>query len=232
MKVLAIIPARAGSKGVPGKNKKLLAGKPLIRYSIDAAKACPAVTHIAVSTDDVDIISIAEQSGVHAIRRPEELATDKAPMVPVIEHVLDAVGANGRFDAILLLQPTSPLRTSTHIADAIALLAAHPAADGVLSVMRLYDHHPARIKKIGDNGYLTDFCMPEEDAAGRADLNPPAYIRNGAIYLTRLPYFLAHKTVKRGNMLPYEMPSDLSVNIDEPIDFTVAESILSQRKEA
>jgi CMP-N,N'-diacetyllegionaminic acid synthase len=224
MKVLAIIPARAGSKGVPGKNKKPLAGKPLILYSIEAAKGSKYVTDIVVNTDDEDIIKLAEKAGVNVLRRPDELATDKAPMVPVIMHSIEQMHAQ-QYDLMLLLQPTSPLRTSAHIDHAIELMQKHPQADGVLGVMRLFDHHPARIKKIGDDGYIADFCMPEEDAAGRTDLSPPAYIRNGAIYLTRMPYFLKHQTVKRGRMLPYEMTAEESINIDEPIDFLVAETI-------
>jgi N-acylneuraminate cytidylyltransferase len=118
VRILGIIPARGGSKGLPGKNKKLMLGKPLISYTIDAAKASN-LSAIAVSTDDKDILKIAQIAGIIAIQRPEGLSGDKAPSLPVLQHAVATIGTH--FDAVMTLQPTSPLRTTIHINEAIDL---------------------------------------------------------------------------------------------------------------
>lgn len=225
LKVLGVIPARGGSKGVPRKNIKLLGDKPLIYYTILAAQESH-ISDLVVSTEDDEIAAISKQFGARVILRPPELSKDDTPTLPVIEHVLELLKSEGKeYDAVYTLQVTTPFRTSEDINNSIELLDTCDA-DSIIGVVPVGDAHPARIKKITD-GVLSDFA-PEIEGSRRQDLEP-AYLRNGAVYLTRI------ETVKKGSLRgqkqkPYIMPKERSVNIDDPLDFALAETILRQSR--
>ena len=160
-KVLAVIPARGGSKGVPRKNARLVCGKPLIAYTIEVALAARHLFHrIIVSTDDAEIAEIARQHGAEVpFLRPPALADDKAPMVPVLEHAVQFVEQEDHvcLDWVCLLQPTDPLRDVTDIGAALCL-ARQGGCDSVISVVQVFDVHPILMKRI-ENDQLLPFCV-------------------------------------------------------------------------
>ena len=225
--VLAVVPARGGSRGVPRKNIRALGDHPLLAYTIAAGRASSRVTDLVVSTEDPEIAEVAQAYGAEVIERPGELATDEAPTAPVIQHAIEQVEtATGRtYDYVLTLQPTTPFRRGWDIDAAVDLLEATPDPDAsVTSVARIFDAHPVRVKRLeGDR--LLPYIAGDDLPTRRQDL-PPAYLRNGAIYL-------AHRhTVTGGSVwgspeLPYEMPPERSVNIDEPLDFLLAEAVIT-----
>jgi N-acylneuraminate cytidylyltransferase len=223
MRVLAVIPARGGSKGVPRKNVRLLGGRPLIAWSIDAALAATGPTRVVVSTDDDEIAAVAEQLGADVpFVRPAHLASDTASGLENAQHALAAVEEieGEPYDALLLLQPTAPFRTAADIDGAVSLLAA-TGADSVISVVDVGGHHPARMKYLdGDRLVDPPFCEERENQ-NRQEL-PPMYIRNGAIYLTRAAVLRAG-SFKGDDCRAWIMPPERSVNIDTPADFELAE---------
>ena len=229
MNVLAMIPARGGSKGVPRKNIRNLDGKPLIQYSIEAARESKLLTRFVLSTEDAEIRDTGRALGAEVVERPDDLAGDKVPMYPVAQHALaEAEQRFGMtFDAIMVLQPIAPLRTAEDIDNAIKLLQSS-GAESVIGVVRIYDQHPIRMKKIVD-GRIQPFCFPEQEGTRRQDLSPPAYLRNGAIYLIRRES-LVNGSLHGKDQCPYEMPAERSVNIDEPLDFAMAELLMKQRR--
>lgn len=224
MRILGIIPARGGSKGVPGKNIKPLAGKPLIVHTIEPALAS-ALTDVIVTTDDEQIASVARAAGAQVpFVRPAHLANDTTKSLDVAIHALQAMEEqNGSYDAAMLLQPTAPFRTVADINEAIRLLEANPDADSVISVVDVQGHHPARMKYIV-NGILVDPPFAEaHENQNRQELTP-MYIRNGAIYLTKRETLLQHSY--KGKMcLALLMPEQRSANIDTLNDFEEAEWI-------
>lgn len=220
-RVLGLIPARGGSKGVPGKNKRVVGGRPLIQFSIDVAQASGALTDIAVTTDDEEIAAIARRAGVTAIARPHDIAEDNSPVIDAIRHALAELGQV--FDAIVLLQPTTPLRTAADLDAAVELYFNH-GANPVCSVLRCEDSHPARMYTT-ENGALRPL-MPEWATTRRQEL-PPVYHRNGALYV------FGHAEVDSGNMItermtPYVMPEERSINIDTELDFLLLQAMLER----
>ena len=223
MKVLEVIPARGGSKGVPKKNVKLLGGKPLIAYSIEAARAAKRLTRVIVSTDDEEIAEVSRRWGADApFLRPAELATDAAKAVPVIQHALEEM--EGRddqvYDAVMMLQPTTPFRTGADIDRAIEILEK-TGADSVISVVDVEGHHPARMKYLEDGRLIDpDFCEAYENQP-RQELRP-MYLRNGMIYLTRREV-MRSGSFKGSDCRALIVETHRSVNIDTPLDFELAE---------
>ena len=230
MKVLGLIPARGGSKGVQRKNIKKLAGRELITYTIAAAKGSK-LCEIIVSTDDNEIAEIADYFGVNApFRRPAELASDKAKSIDVALHAMETMEdlKGARYDAIMLLQPTTPFRTSEDINNALSLLASDESADSVISVVNVEGHHPARMKYLKE-GLLVDppFCEEYENQ-NRQELEQ-VYIRNGAIYLTKRETIL-NGSFKGNKCLALLMPQSRSVNIDTLFDFEYAEWLYTKSR--
>lgn len=227
MKILGIIPARGGSKGVPGKNIKVLAAKPLIVHTIEAALASK-LTKVIVTTDDEAIGTVAKHAGAEVpFNRPAALANDTAKSLDVAIHALETMEqTDGSYDAIMLLQPTTPFRTTEDINGAIELLTNNPDADSVISVVNVQGHHPARMKYLED-GKLIDppFCEAYENQ-NRQELTP-MYIRNGAIYLTKRNILLT-KSYKGKKCMGWQMPEERSINIDTLHDFKYAEWIHEQ----
>ncbi|MBX2916343.1 MAG: acylneuraminate cytidylyltransferase family protein [Cyclobacteriaceae bacterium] len=223
MNILGIIPARGGSKGVPGKNIKLLAGKPLLVHTIEQALAS-RLSKVIVTTDDPQIAAVARQAGALVpFMRPAEWATDTAKSIDVAKHALITLEGmeNKTYDAVMLLQPTAPFRSTDDINSSIDLLHADPTAESVISVVDVEAHHPARMKYL-DNGLLIDPPFGEAyENQNRQELQP-MYIRNGAIYLTRREVLLAN-SYKGKKCLAWIMPTHRSVNIDTQDDFDYAE---------
>jgi CMP-N,N'-diacetyllegionaminic acid synthase len=233
-RILAVIPARGGSKGIPRKNVAVVGGKPLLAYTIAAAKAASHLLYrTIVSTDDEEIAVIAVKNGVEVpFLRPADLASDRTPMVPVLQHAARFVEEQDqvRLDWILLLQPTTPLRTAEDIAIAIEL-AAQSRCTSIISVVQVFSTHPILMKRI-EEGRLVPFCVEEKEGTRRQDYHPPAYIRNGAIYLTRRDTLLEHASIWGDAICPYIMPEERSINIDSWMDMKLFELMVHDIQES
>ncbi len=228
---LAIIPARGGSKAVPRKNIRVVGGKPLIAYTIETALAAGELFHrVIVSTDDAEIAEIAKHYGAEVpFMRPGELSGDHVPTLPVLQHGVDFVEKQDSLtlDGVFLLQPTAPLRTVADIAAALEI-ARKEDCDSVISVVQVFAVHPILMKRIEDN-CLTDYCMVEKEGTRRQDYNPPAYMRNGAIYLTRRNVLMNENSIWGQKICPYVMPPERSVSIDDDMDLRLLEIMLQER---
>jgi CMP-N,N'-diacetyllegionaminic acid synthase len=179
---LAIVPARAGSKGVPGKNVKLLAGHPLIEYTAHAARESGVLDRVILSTDSIEIADVGRRCGLEApFMRPSHLAADDTPMLPVIQHAVETLAAGGWVaDVIVLLQPTSPLRRGSHIRDAVTLLR-ESKADSVVTIVEVPRHlSPDYVMRIED-GALRPFLSGGGRVTRRQDARA-AYSRDGTVY--------------------------------------------------
>jgi N-acylneuraminate cytidylyltransferase len=229
LRVLGLIPARAGSKGVPGKNTRPLGGKPLIGWTIDAARGATSLARVVVSTEDPGIAGVARRAGAEVpFSRPPALAADTTPMLPVVLHALEALEGDGdaAYDAVCLLQPTTPLRTSADIDGAVDLLD-RTGADSVLSFCQVDDAHPARMRTVDAAGRVGPGPVAEgEEGTRRQDL-PPYYLRAGSIYLSR-------RAVLEGGSFAGEdcralvVPRDRAVNIDGELDWVLAEALVAR----
>ncbi|MBU4277691.1 MAG: acylneuraminate cytidylyltransferase family protein [Proteobacteria bacterium] len=230
-KVLALIPARGGSKGVPQKNIRPVGGKPLIAWTIECALAARHLFHrIVVSTDDPATAAIARSFGAEVpFMRPADLAADKSPTLPVTQHAVKFVEQQDgiTLDWVMLLQPTSPIREVVDLETSLDLAFAG-GSDSVISVVRVIDMHPVMMKRIED-GLLVPFCVEEKEGTRRQDYEPQAYRRNGSIYLGRRE-FIVNRGSMWGNIIkPYIMPEERSLNIDNEEQLMVADLILSKR---
>ncbi len=229
LRVLGIIPARGGSKGIPSKNIKALDGLPLIAYTIQSALASD-LKEVIVSTDSIEIAEVAKRFGAKVpFFRPADLASDIASSMPVAIHGLQEMEKinDCKYDAVMLLQPTTPFRKSEDINSAIEILESRNS-DSVISVVEVGGTHPARMKYMKE-GLLIDppFCEQKENQ-NRQELEP-MYIRNGAIYLTKREILLKG-TYKGETCAALVMPSTRSVNIDTIFDFEYAEWLKSSNK--
>ncbi len=228
MRLLAVIPARGGSKGIPRKNIYPLCGRPLVAYSIAAAQQAEAVDRIVVSTDDDAIADICRGLGAEVLIRPGVLAQDHTPTRDVLEHVVSSLAREAYApDAVLTLQPTSPLRTGRHIDEAATLFAADANADSLVSCMAVpHIFHPLSAMRLNDEGYLEAF-LPSPQPQRRQD-KPPVFARNGAaIYITRTERISEY--VFGGRLLAYLMDADSSVDVDTVEDMRLAERLLQAR---
>ncbi len=224
MKILGFIPARGGSKGLPGKNKKIMLGKPLISHTIEAA-INSNLDEVVVSSDDDDILDIARQYNIKVIKRPDDLAGDLAPTLPVMQHAVNAVPGN--FDAVMTLQVTSPLRTVKHINDSIALFSKDDEADSLVSVVKIpHKFTDSSIMLMGDK-YIKP--IDSEKLVLRRQEKPVYWARNGAvIYITRIDKIGEY--IFGGKIIPYEMNKLESIDIDDIEDWQMAEAIMLYKK--
>lgn len=233
-RILALIPARGGSKGVPRKNIRAVCGKPLIAYTIEKAQAVSHLFHrIIVSTEDEAIAAVAQQYGAEVpFLRPPELARDETPMVPVVQHAIRFVENQDQvaLDWVCLLQPTDPLRTSEDIEEAIRL-GQEGTCDSVISVTQVFAVHPILMKRIED-GYLQFYCIEEKEGTRRQDYDPPAYMRNGAVYLTRRDILMQQHSIWGEKIRPYVMPAERSVGIDSELDLKLVELLIEEQMAA
>ncbi|MDP2052211.1 MAG: acylneuraminate cytidylyltransferase family protein [Acidobacteriota bacterium] len=228
-----MITARGGSKGVPGKNLKLLAGKPMLAYTIEAARSCDALDRMILSTEDAAIAELGRSLGCEVpFIRPAELSRDDTPHLPVIQHAATWMRDHAGYtpDAVMVLQPTSPLRTSADIAAAIALLASS-GADSVLSVSAVPGHsHPSRTLRLAANGEAVLFATgePVRKRINRRQDLPEAWVMNGAIYAVRAGVLLgADPSLYGDRVVAYRMPAERSISIDDMNDWAEAERLLA-----
>jgi CMP-N-acetylneuraminic acid synthetase len=231
MKTLGLIPARGDSKGVPRKNIRALAGKSLLQRTFEVACEAGELDRIILSTDDEEIAGVGREMGLEVpFLRPPQLARDDAPMIDVAIHALRFLqDLDYTPDALLLLQPTSPLRRPTHIRVALRLLGDN---DSVCSVIPLpKDVCPHFVMRIGGDGFLQYF-MPDGAGYTRRQDVPQAYQRDGTIYLTRTRTILEERSFYGERCQPLVIDPANSLNIDEPADWAEAERRFSVEKES
>jgi len=226
MKILALIPARSGSKRLPGKNIRIFGGKPLINWSIEVAKEIPAICDVLVSTDDSQIASIAEAAGASVPwLRPKDIAADDTPSIEVALHALNWYESmNGEIDGLLLLQPTSPLRSKTTIQKGIDLFETHERKS-VIGVSHVQNHPMWTLRQAGD--YITPFFDSNEFELKEQDL-PQAFVVNGSFFLSSPEVLRRNKKFMELMAVPL-LSSSLNedVDIDTIQDFERAEEIYS-----
>ncbi len=224
---LAIIPARGGSKRLPRKNILDLRGKPLIGWSIEAALKSKYIDKVVVTSDDNEILSIAKQFGCSTIKRPERLASDTATTFDAIKHTIEHMK---RYDYIILLQPTSPLRDYKHIDNAIKLLESKKA-NAIVSVTEM-DHSPLWSNTLSEDKNMNNFLRDEILNKRSQDLE--IYYRlNGAIYICQTQKLLEEKSFfLKDSIFAYEMDRKSSVDIDEEIDFRFTELLIKEEENA
>lgn len=218
MRVLVIIPARGGSKGVPQKNIKLLGGKPLITHAIECALGSKKASKIVVSTDDDAIALAANQYPIEVVKRPSELAEDDSNVVTAVTYTYDYLKED--FDVIVLLQPTAPLRTSADLDAVIDLLEKNKNADGVISVVPMDDVHPARMYDLNETQHLVPL-IENGETLRRQDLKP-VYYRNGCFYAVRTKAFYEQQSFMVDHKLAFVMNPNWLINIDNQRDFQLA----------
>lgn len=215
---LAIIPARGGSKGLPGKNIKILCGKPLIAWSIEAGLKSRYIDEVIVSSDDNEILSISENYGAEVLKRPQEFASDTSSTFDAIKYSVDKI--DKKYDYIILLQPTSPIRNERHIDEAIELLEKK-CADAIISVCEV-DHSSLWTNTIPIDCSMNNFLRDEVKNKRSQDLEK-YYRLNGAIYICKTDKFLQEESFfLKENIFAYKMERRVSVDIDEELDFILA----------
>jgi len=231
MRVLGVIPARGGSKGVVNKNVRLVGGEPLIAYSIRAAQESGHLTDFLTTTDSENIARIA--MGYHSpiLMRPAGLALDDSPVVGVVLHALREaeLEAGQPYDAVVLLQPTSPIRTGEDVDNVIAMLRDNPEIDGVISVCPMDDVHPARMYRLDGDEWMDPLC--EELETARRQALPVVYYRNGALYAVRRSVVVDRRTLMAKRKKAYVMPREHLANIDDERDLVVTDALVRLWKE-
>lgn len=221
--VLALVPARAGSKGLPGKNTRLLHGKPLLAYAADAARQSGVVDRIVLSTDEESVAEVGRRWGLETpFLRPAELAGDEAPMLPVIEHAIAALAHSGwTAEVIVLLQPTSPLRRPEHIRRSLDLLRAS-GADSVVSVVELPRHlSPDYVMRL-EGERLVSF-LPDGLRVTRRQDARRAFVRDGTVYTCWRRTVVEQGSLYGKDCRPMVLSMSESLTIDTPEDWAEAE---------
>jgi len=225
---IGIIAARGGSKAIPRKNIKLLAGKPLIAWTIEAALQCKGLSRIIVSTDDSEIAGVARQWGAEVpFMRPADLARDDSSSISVVQHALHWMEENEGFSPgyVTLLQPTSPFRTAEDIHQSIELAKKRRAA-AVVSVCEA-EPHPYLCKRVSADGTMANFIATDIVYLRRQEM-PPAYALNGAIYLCPGETLVQVKTFFPEGTIAYVMPKERSLDVDTAWDWRLAELIMKE----
>lgn len=226
MTVFALIPARGGSKGLPGKNIYPIAGKPLISYSIDAARGDSGIDEVWVSTDSDDIAAVGTACGAEHVMRPASLAGDLSPTSDAVFHFIDARGLTDE-DIIVLLQPTSPLRNAEDIKQSLSVFLSSDAK--LLLSVQEPEHTPLKAFILNDDGYLQGAFSASAPFTPRQSL-PTAYLPNGAIYIFRVRDFKQSDGFPQERISPWVMSAESSVDIDSIEDVYRVEKLLESRK--
>lgn len=226
MATLGIVPARKGSTRVPGKNVRLLGGRPLVEWMLEAALGARTLDRLVVSSDDERVLEIARtHDPALPLRRPAELASDLAPAIGYVQHALEVLegAGEGPFDTVVIAQPTSPFTLSADIDATVELLRTSGADSAVTMMLLDYFVHPAKLKILDGDRVLPYF----EEEAGRMSFQelPPVYVRNGAVYASR------RAVIDEGRVLgadcrAFVMPRERCVDINEALDFRFAEFLL------
>ncbi|NEQ78820.1 MAG: acylneuraminate cytidylyltransferase family protein [Moorea sp. SIO2I5] len=228
-KIIGLITARGGSKSIPRKNTTLLAGKPLIAWTIEAALQSQGLNRVMVSTDDEEIADVSKKWGAEVpFLRPAALAQDDSAHIPVLIHAVEWLEQveGTTLDYLMLLQPTSPLRSAKDI-DLAIKLALDQNAESVVSVCEAFTH-PYFTRRITGDGKLKDFVQ-KPDGYLRRQVLPPAYAWNGAIFLVRRDILIKKQTLETDRTYAYVMTPERSLEIDTPWDLYLADLILSDR---
>lgn len=224
METIAIIPARGGSKGIPRKNMVNLEGRPLIDYTIEAAINSRCIDGVYVSSDDTEILGYASKRGVVGIKRPDELAADDALTAPVINHVIDMLQRQAIVPKwIVLLQPTSPLRTAEDIDSAFRLMVAKQGKSLVSVVVPKAEPYKALV--LNEKGYLKGLINDNAPFIRRQDC-PRTFYANGAIYIFRLVDFVSSKTIPLNRAVAYEMDYIKSYDVDTHEDLEEIKKVI------
>ena len=226
-RILAIVPARGGSKGLPGKNIKPLCGKPLIAWSIEHAQNSKYIDDIFISTDSREIADVAEEYGVLVPElRPIELAKDTTPSSEFIIYTLNKLKTEGKhFDYFILLEPTSPLRDVEDVDKSIEMIVDNPENDSIVGVAMSGTIHPAFMVVINKRGVLEAF-EPDKQTLRRQDL-PKVFFFEGSVYVSKVDSYLKRKTFYHEKTMPYVVPEWKSHEIDDYVDFSIIETIMN-----
>jgi len=221
----AVVPARKGSKRLPGKNMLKIAGKPLVQWSIEAALRSCSVDRVVVTSDDDEVLALAKKLGAEALQRPTHLATDMATTFDTVAHAVTSLETLP--DYTVLLQPTSPLRHAGHVDEAIELLE-RKKADAVISLCEM-EHSPLWSNTLPEDGSLKGFLS--DGVVNRRSQDLPKYFRlNGAIYIARTEKLLENGSFfLKENIYSYIMDRESSIDIDARVDFLIAEYLLHER---
>lgn len=231
-RVLAVIPARAGSKGLPGKNIKDLLGKPLIAWTIEAALGSKYIDEIIVSTDGAEIAKISESFGANIpFLRPKEISEDTTTSIAVLEHALNfyknSIGEE--FDYVIMLEPTSPLRDAKDIDDAFDVLFNSPAeASAIVGICKTESQNPAFLVHLVKDNLIEGYANKDMKVLRRQDIEP-VYFFEGSLYISKVRTLLDKKTFYHSATIGYEFPKWKSLEIDDGDDFIMVEALLRSR---
>jgi CMP-N-acetylneuraminic acid synthetase len=226
VRTLALVPARGGSKRVPRKNLELLGGKTLVRRALETSLAAGCFDVVALSSEDDAILAEAEGLPVAVVRRPDELASDTARAFAAVSHALGELEADGRFDAVAVVQATSPFTAPEDLAGAVELLRSSGAAS-VVSVTRLESAiHPLKLKQLQPDGRLLPYLA--DDALTPSHDLPPLWVRNGSIYVSRREVLDGGSLVDDADTRGYEMPPERSRDVDTPADLAFARYLVER----
>lgn len=233
LRVLGIIPARGGSKGIPRKNIAPLLGRPLLAYTAEAAIRSRRLTRVVLSTDDPDIAEVGKALGLDVpFMRPAHLAGDEVLTVVVLQDVLRRLEEQGeRYDAVFTLQPTNPLRLPEDIDGAIELLE-HTGADSVISFIPVGEKHPARMKEVGPDLRVYDPPFAEQTEGLPRQRLTKYFLREGSVYLTRRDVLMELNSIKGRDCRAWKIPEERACNIDTPFDMFLAEQLLRYHNRA
>lgn len=227
--ILALIPARGGSKGVPRKNIRSLEGEPLIAWTIKAARASVFIDYIMVSTNDEEIAAVARRYGAQVpFMRPAELATDASPTMDAVFHALDTLKANGQqYDYVVLLEPTSPLRKKEDIDRGIKTLLETPQMDALVSLGVIQLEHPRIVKKVVGGLVVSYTDLPGFSRRQEAD---QAYFPYGVLYLAKVEALYSERTFYAKKLMPFFIERWQNYEIDDILDFEITELIMNKYK--
>ncbi|GGG27975.1 hypothetical protein GCM10011344_30960 [Dokdonia pacifica] len=229
MKVLGLIPARGGSKGIPGKNKKMLGGKPLLQYTVEAGLKASQLDTLIFSSEDEELMALARDLGVSVpFARPQELAEDTSGSLGVVQHALRYMQTQGKaYDAVCLLQVTNPFRSAGMIDEAVSAFAK-ANTDSLVSVLKVpHEYNPHWVFEATEDGKLNIATGEKEIIKRRQDL-PDAYIRDGAIYITKSEVLLEQNSLYGSSISYIESDPEWHVNIDTMEDWKLAEELVKK----
>lgn len=227
--VLAIVPARGGSKGLPGKNKRQLRGKPLVAWPIGVALSAASIDKVVCTTDDPEIRDIALAYGAHApFLRPTHLASDAATSIDAILHAVDYFAERGeRYDYVVVLEPTSPLTTAADVELALAMLhTRRDAADSIVGISRVESTHPEYDVRLGKDGLISPFMGSNFNSLKRRQEIEVLHFLEGSLYISATIALRSNHSFYHDRTLGYEVPRWKSVEIDELTDFLFVEALL------
>jgi CMP-N-acetylneuraminic acid synthetase len=231
-RILAVITARGGSKGLPGKNILELEGKPLIAWTIEHIHKSRLLDKTFISTDSREIAIVCERYGIAVPElRPDELSQDTSSSMDVLAYTIDLLERKDeKFDYVILLEPTSPLRKEDDIDKMIRLAVENPDADGVISLGRVHMEHPSITKKVGTDGYIVQY-MEDVKYFYQRQLEDEAYFPYGVGYLMRVDRFKDTHSIYMKKMLPYFIERWQNYEVDDIYDFKCIEAIIKMERE-